>query len=379
MAPITRRSHVPARFDPLSPRPPLEVWTADGAEESGPARLIAGLAGFLSDEDVRQLDTALFDRGSRPDAIRENRKIPCTVSAQPRGDNGERLKIHCGTEAGPSLEGRIFLEGSRVTGGTIERLALAGGELRDLAVVAGIGGQREVEIAVARKLSGLHARRTDGNALETMRLTWAEDGSGQATVVFLSDFAAVETALEGAQDAFSSLPFRRTAVMGALFDGLGLGRLDCCLADDGMPAPVPETGRTASAADFAEPAVRDLFHYCARCHATPEASPPNFLYGDAQRVRTNVARCAERIFYRLDVWRLPATEWPKTPMPPVHALSSLGLAAGTDPALALIRQQAADLLRAETGREPRLAELEARGYESLRSCLAPALNPSPNL
>lgn len=342
---LVLRSHVPAAFEPLNPRPPLEVWTKD----DGPERLIAGLAGFLTDEDARRLDAALFARGT----VRERQTFPCEVSIQPRA-SGERVKFRC-----PEIEGRIFLEGSRVVGGTIEKL----GELRDLEVIAGKSGPREVEVELAQKLTGLHARRADGNAVESLRISSPEGGTGEAVVVFLDDFSAAKKLIRDLPgDVFSSAPFRRSAVLGAL----GLESDACCLADAGLPPPNLET--TGIVADFPEPAIRALYQYCGRCHATPEVSPPNFLFGDEQRVRSNLAHCAERIFYRLDLWRLPGAERPKTPMPPVHALPALGLSEG-DPRLGLLRRHAAGLLRQETGKEPRLEDLEGRGYESLRSCL----------
>jgi hypothetical protein len=338
---LVMRSHVPAVFEPLNPRPPLEIWTEGGE------RLIAGLASFLTDEDARKLDTAIFALGRE----RQKQTFPCEVSIQPK-DAGQRVKFRCG-----DAQGRIFLEGDRVTGGTIERL----GELRDLKVSAGTSSPSEVEVRVTQMLSGLHARRADGNAVESLRISY----DGKATAVFLDDFEAIKKLIEELPpDVFSSAPFRRTAVLGALFEKLGLEMAS--LSEAGLPSPVLETGETT--ADFAEPAVRSLYQYCGRCHATPEVSPPNFLYGDEQRVRSNLAHCAERIFYRLDLWNLPATDRPKTPMPPVHSLPALGLELG-DPRLAPLRQHAAGLLRQETGRDPRLAELEARGYENLRSCL----------
>lgn len=361
---IVMRSHVPAAFEPLNPRPPLEVWTADQA----PARLVTGLAGLLADEDVRRLDQALFVAGSRPEATRTRLTLPCTVSTAPRAA-GERLKFLCGS----ALEGRIYLEGTNVTGGTIERLELKGGTLRDLDVVGGTASDREAEIALAQKLTGLHARGAFGDAVESVRLNWSET-SGEATVVSLADFASAATAIEklaaGSADVFSSRPFRRTAVLGALFAELGLERPGCCLDDRGMPPPVLELTGAAGPDDFPEPEIRTLYQYCARCHASPEVSPPNFLYGDAKRVRANLAHCAERIFYRLDVWSLPPEGRPKTPMPP------LGLAPEAwpeDPALALLRRYAAGLIKAETGKEPRFADLDARGYENLTNCLAPVM------
>lgn len=353
---LVLRSHVPAAFEPLNPRPPLEVWT----EDTGPERLIAGLAGFLTDEDARRLDAALFARGT----VREQQRFPCEVSIQPRSA-GERVKFRCAD----IIEGRIFLEGSQVAGGAIEKL----GELRDLEVIEGEAGPQEVEVKIVQKLSGLHARRADGNAVESLRISYA----GEAVVVFLDDFSAAKKLIRDfPADVFSAAPFRRTAVLGALFERLGLEKDSCCLADADLPPPSLETSGTL--ADFPEPAIRALFQYCGRCHATPEVSPPNFLFGDEQRVRSSLSHCAERIFYRLDLWRLPVTERPKTPMPPVHALPALGLTAG-DPRLDPLRQHAAGLLRKETGKEPRLDDLENRGYENLRGCLPHAPLGSPDL
>ena len=74
------------------------------------------------------------------------------------------------------------------------------------------------------------------------------------------------------------------------------------------------------------------------------------------------------------MWQVPPTTGRRRPCRPVHALRRLHL----DPAewpdhpdLLLLRQHAADLLRAQTGAAPRLEGLTARGYENLRECLPP--------
>jgi hypothetical protein len=336
---------------------------------------------MLTAEDMRRLDGALFAAGSGPGDPRERVTVPCDVPSESREETATRVKLRCG-----SLEGRVFLDGSRVTRGTITRLEIPEGVLTDLEVTGGTssaaGGARLLEISIARRRLGLHVRRADGGAVELIRVSWREGSKGEASVVFLDDFAPAAAAIqqiaartaEAKSDVFSSRPFRSGAAMGALFGELGLPRAACCLEDAGMPPPLVETMVTAGPADFPEPAIQALYKYCASCHATPEVSPPNFLYGETERVRANLIRCSERILYRLDVWRLPAERRPKTPMPPVHALSGFGLAAETwpgDPALALLRGYAAELLRAGTGTAPRLEDLEARGYESLRSCLPP--------
>jgi hypothetical protein len=371
---LVRSSHVPAVFEPLNPRPPLEVWTAAGGDADGPGRLIAGLAEFLTAGEVRRLDERLFAVGSAPGRPRRISTFPCEISVQPQEANAERIKLKCGDV----LEGRLRLDAGRMTGGTIERLE----SLRDLDVVEGTAtvnaGQRQVAFTVAQSLSGLHARRADGNAVERISMSWREDDpKAEAKVVFLADFSAAAAAVEtlaastrsGASDAFSSMPFRRAAILKPLFAELGIPTVACCLDDADLPPPLLEPGGEAGPDDFPEPAIKALYRYCGRCHASPETSPPNFLYGDAASVRANVAHCAERLFFRLDLWRLSPDARPKTPMPPLASLGPSAQSWPNDPALALLRQHAADLLRVETGAAPRLEDFASRGYESLRSCL----------
>jgi hypothetical protein len=112
---------------------------------------------------------------------------------------------------------------------------------------------------------------------------------------------------------------------------------------------------------------------CARCHRTPERTPPNFLAGDGKRVAASLAHCAPRIFVRLAMWQTPEAERPKVPMPPPGA-SHQGaprIQAQPEPAIDALQARVAAWLRAENGRTPDVAAMLARGYESLRPCLPP--------
>ncbi|MBW8873395.1 MAG: hypothetical protein JF614_00385 [Acidobacteria bacterium] len=386
---VVLHSSIPAVFEPLNPRPPLETWSLDGGFE----RLVSGLAAFLAESDVRDLDARLFAAGSAPAAPRRRLAADCHLVAR-RGASGEtdRLKLDC--QGDFTLQGRIYLAGGRVTGGEIEKVTIGGAtELADLAVQAGEPAAGGIHLALLQKGSALRARRPNGDAVEGLDLTWRDSGgaaqNGRAELTFLSDFAAVDRAIEtlvrstaaGESDAFADRPFRRSALVPALLAQLGAAPATPP-REAGMPQAMldvlgggagPEAAEAERlAARFQEPALRTFFRYCATCHATGQSSPPNFLHGEPAEVRGQLAQCAERIYFRLGMWQLPREDRPKTAMPPVHALRRLHLEPvewPENPDLLLLRQHAADLLRTQTGAAPRLEELKARGYENLRGCL----------
>jgi hypothetical protein len=89
--------------------------------------------------------------------------------------------------------------------------------------------------------------------------------------------------------------------------------------------------------------LRPFYRYCGACHDSRDASPPGFLHGDLARVETYLARCAPRIQYRLEMWRLTPAERSKVPMPPPSFAAAWE---NTPPAddLALMRSYVARLL-----------------------------------
>lgn len=428
---LVQGSQIPAHLEPLNPRPPLEVWTPQASRGGGQGvgdgdlagpgavdRLVAGIGELLAGDDLRRLDDALVAAGAAGDAPRERFQADCRLSLGGAIGGGERLKLDCGTSpggtglagtgvAGLALRGRLYLDAGRVTGGSVERLAAAGAEMVGLEVT-GVelreeGSRRRLDLTLGRKSTALRVRRPDGALLERLEVAWeaGEDGetgagggpapaagmpaagtwAGEAVAFFVDDFAAAEAAVEalaartarGESDALAAAPFRRAAVLPELFEELGAEPLEwCCLDDAHLPPPVLEDGAGAGGEAFTEASVQAFFRYCALCHDTSAPSPPNFLHGPPQQVRSSLAHCAERIFFRLGMWRLADEARPKTPMPPVNALPAMRLSSEDWPAspdLAVLEEYVAGLLAAESGRPPAVEELEARGYERLRECL----------
>jgi len=398
---LQQQLHVPSFLDPLQPRPPLEKWTA----AAGAERLVTGLAGFLADVDVERLDRELYDRALGSGATRRQYDATCGLTAKPRDDGSLRVSLTCGgrESAGATsfaMRGRVYLHDGVVVRGTIDRLTLPdGATLIDLEVAGGsfVGTARGGQLALRLSRGALRARGADGDAIEGLRVAWDNPGSGatvadlpagtegRAVLTVVEDFAAVAARLDAladggdAGDALSSRPFRRPAVLEALHAGLGMGELRTCCEDGSAlpPAAVdehPDDGvLRQAAAQGAAQAEQGFYRYCALCHQTNDRSPPNFLRGTATQVRDNLGQCAERLYVRLAMWGRPGDARSKTPMPPVHALEELGVSPVTwpeSPELAGLRRYVAGVLQSQTGKPPVLEELEARGYENLRTCLA---------
>jgi hypothetical protein len=364
---------VPARFDPLEARPPVETWSGDAPETQ--RRLVGGLASFLAESDVRALDDALFRQGVRESARRRTYAASCTIT----GTGALDVEFTCASSEVPvstlRLSGRLreirilALDGEHGFG----ELDLADGELETK------GGENFASLRALRR--GRHVRLRDGNAIERIALRW-RGNAGEAVVTTIEDFAPAIAAIgemgrrttQRELDVFSAKPFRRAAVMEALFARLGMReRRWCCLDARDMPPPrADEVVSEAAAAREAPAPLKPLYQYCATCHLGPERSPPNFLQGDASRVGAQLKQCAERLYVRLGMWQLAPDARAKSPMPPPAALAALN----THPSdwarsaeLSALQRFAAGLLRSQGEAEPSLAALTARGYEALRPCL----------
>jgi hypothetical protein len=370
-------SHVAARFEPLLPRPPLEVWRAGDAQAA--RRFVAGLAELIAAADVRALDEHLAARPAR-----ERRyEAPCELAS-----THSTVRFRCvGTADLPTrIAGRADLRGARVTGGELTELAAGGATaLEHLEVESGAFNARDGRMRLALRNRGLAARLADGSAVASVELRWqpaaararggTREASALGTIVARDDFAPVRAAIAAAatdaspEGMLAARPLSHARVMSALFARLGLPAREWCCDDASRlpPAtaepeepPVPTDG---PAKDFAA-----FYPLCASCHATSERFPPNFLAGSRERVAAAVRHCAPRIYARLAMWRLAPGARDKTPMPP--PVPSATNASYRPPAgTSELERVMAEALRAESGTAPRLDALLERGYEALRPCL----------
>ena len=337
-------THVPAQFEPLQLRVPLEIWN-----EPNKPRIIAGMAGLLDGAEVRALDRLLV-KGSH---AKERAILDCAVHSK---DDGTRLRFECGGQG--TLTGYLEIRGAGV-GGTLERLRVGGAAAAPNLVLRGFrqdGGYR-LEI----KRDEQPARLSDGRMLEALELQ-----ADRAELILQDDFATVLTALEKlrGQGSFASRTFSDSSLRAVLAE---LGEIPNATA---IRLPPPQADSAAYNHGSGIPAR--FRRHCGACHDTTLSHPPNFLHGDDGAVQLQLDHCAERIYYRLSMWSVPDAQRGKTPMPPLPALAAQGYqdqewAASGD--LAALRGHAESVLRRAGGVPDQLL---IRPFEGLQPCLPAA-------
>lgn len=394
--PIAFGDRVPAELDPLTPRPPLEVWPLSETSDIG--RLIAGLAEFLAPADVARLDEFLFEQGRNMNGPRRNLSASCAMTGYDLAGWAYRVRFQCGGSEPDefSVDGQFYIKEGEPLRGKVNRLWIEGAETFDEIDLAGGGiaqhdGQFTAALRLRQSFGGRHPRRADGAALESLTLSWRALGeeltdpsaetsrqadTGDASLAVIDDFAPVHDAIAamandsaaGRLDVFAAKPFRRADLMRALFAELAIAPFaSCCEADGGLP-PIA-LPRDRATTESGSGVLSTFFRYCARCHGSADRFPPNFLHGDAQRVSANLTHCAPRLYYRLRMWRAQPGNRAKTPMPPVGFLQELNISAmrwRDGPELASLDRNVEAMLGIE-------AESVVSGdYEDLRGCLPDA-------
>lgn len=366
-------AHVPARFEPLSPRPPQSVWRVDAADAID--QIVGGLAEFVAATDRRRLEAAL---AKAPAQVIQHR-APC------RFDQGaSRWSVRCqptSGESGPQLTVTLETARSKISGGRLERLVLPDtGALSGIALAAVAPGRGERFAFVPDRAP----RGADGNPLARIafRVPSNDPSDGSVTIEVRQEFSFVEQAVAILAESpdgpalFGSRPFPREQLFAALLARLAApGVAACCQMAATLPPPrleVPAAEPGSPATTPVAASVQGFYPYCAACHQSAEDFPPNFLQGNAEQVTAAMRQCAPRLYVRLAMADLAPDQRDKTPMPPESLLPAFATdVAGwrASPARAALLAQAAEWLRAESGQPPDLARLLAGGYEALRPCL----------
>ena len=369
-------SHVAARFEPLAPRPPREIWQAEAP--GALTTLVASLAEFVSAPDRRQIEVAL---ARLPDIATTQLTSPCRISAN---TPASRWSVNCASSAGPSLAATLNLKNGRPSNGQLTRLTLPGGTaLSNLDLVPN-GPATTNEASFTLRLGQQSPRSADGHALGrlTFRRSPSDPAVGEAVLEIRQDFAAIERAMMRLADnpqgesLFAARAIPRENLLTALLAELGAPTpKPCCQAAQNLPAPrleVPSAAQGNLVTAPVEPALQAFYPYCATCHQTAETFPPNFLAGNGAQVAARLRQCAPRLYVRLAMADLPPEQRDKTPMPPESMLPAFATHSDrwrNSAARKTLLTQVGDWLRAESGRSPNLNEMLAGGYEALRPCL----------
>ena len=380
-AELVRYADIPAAFDPLALRAPLEHWR--GRDLGDVTRFIHMLGTMFSRADLALIERALA-RMPRP-AAREI-DLRCTLR---RAANATRLDLDCANGSELRLQARIGLDGHRSTDGIVDRLELPGSRTLTGVTLSVLRNHDHASGAPIRfaltTRQGGPIRASSGEAIATLRLGGGDAGgdltagSGAAEAVVASlelvdDLAPLGHAVDelaqanlaGRDDALTGGPARRMALLAPLLRGLG----EIVPDPPAAPAPpplLPLPVEVAQSHTMPWPADLEPFvRQCSQCHSDDTAFPPGFLRGDAARVRANLATCAQRMLYRLEMNRLPAAARPKTPMPPPAAAHVAAFLQSSD--LAAMRDMLQRLLQARSAPGK---DVLAQPYATLAPCRIP--------
>jgi len=370
-------SHVAARFDPLTPRPPREIWRADAPGALGV--VVSGLAEFVSATDRQRLESAL----ARQANIATTRLVaPCRFDI-----TASRWSVQCSPnagESGPTLSGDLSIAARRPSAGRLSRLKLPDGTAISNVDLASTGQTDASSANFTPRLDKRLPRTANGHAIA--RLTFQRNASdpqtGKVTLEIREEFTSIEQAISALVETprgatlFGSGPFPRTELLTALLAQLGAPTTaPCCQGAQTLPAPrleVPAAGPGSSSSGPVDPSLQAFYPYCATCHQTAETFPPNFLTGNGTQVAARLRQCAARLYVRLSMADLAPEHRTKTPMPPESMLPAFASDVAhwrSSPSRAALLAQVSGWLRAETGQPPNLSQLLAGGYEALRPCL----------
>jgi hypothetical protein len=337
---------VPPRLDPLLPRLPLTVLPAEG--DALARELVRGIRDLWSDRQLLQIDRITARGNASP---RRLLAADCRVDSE-AGD----IRFDCSSAGAAAPELRIA--GVAIEGESLSELSFKSVPVRHVRVAA------PSRLVTGASGSALHfqlrdhdrqARTTTGAAIERVSLHWqgSRGLNGRIELSLRDDLAIVAAGTAGQGPL-------RTADLTAYVEPLtGSSETRCCADLTASLAEVspPNPGAASEIAAAFEPA-------CGRCHHTPEATPPNFLYGNAARVSQALESCAPRLFVRLAMNGIPSDQRAVSPMPPEQLAAPTAKAALTE-----IHAHIESTLRKRYGRVPAVHELLRAGYDQLPPCL----------
>lgn len=378
-AELVRYADIPAVFDPLALRAPIEHWR--GRDPGDVMRFIHLLGTLFSRADLARIERAL---ARMPQPAAREIDLSCTLR---RATDATRLDLDCARGSEVRLQARIRLDGGRSADGILDRLELSGSSAHT-GVTLAIAKDHDpasgwpIRFALTAKAGG-PIRASSGEAITTLRLG-GDDGSAHlpgspsaaeavvAALELVDDLEPLGHAVEalaqanvaGQDDALTGGPARRMALLAPLLRGLGEDVPAPPAAAAPPPALMADVTRSRTTHWPAD--LQPFLRQCSQCHAENTAFPPGFLHGDEAQVRANLATCAQRMLHRLDMNRLPPAARSKTPMPPPAAAHAGAFLQSPD--LAAMRDLLEHVLQASGLRS---ADVLAHPYATLAPCRVP--------
>jgi hypothetical protein len=235
-------------LDPLVQRAPKAHWREPGDQFL--KGLVRQQSSALVSADDHRLDQQLLALSESSPGLVETIEQPCTLISMENSDGLQKLGLRCG-DFGDSealhLDLDVQLKNDAVVNSLIHSIRLPGGATAwrsgfESPVYQRTAANQSISSMLRNTKSGLSARLSNGNRLHRIRIVWGPDkldngkNSTRALVALFMvndyrylaqaiDRLAAET-LAGRSDALGSLPFRRSAILPAVFEQLGKTHLN---------------------------------------------------------------------------------------------------------------------------------------------------------
>jgi hypothetical protein len=371
----------------LRARPPLARWDASSARDL--ERLVRGLSRELPQQHLALLERQLRAAGNGVSS--RVLSAPCAIIRRGFAGRPRLYQIECAAareqRGGFRLQAQLHVSQDGIARGRAA-LEIGGGNYGQIVVSGRLTQASRMALRISATDGAAPVRAPDGNAIEPLVLTWDQGVAESATRLdatgtlgVLDDFrplAAAVARLAERTEPGSPLHAERfdaERLSAALLGELGvLPDAPCCpvrrLPATRLAAASPGVDAVLSLAPEHRGPLQTLNHDCGARHGGDTDHPPGFLHGDAERIFDAVARCAERIYYRLSMWQFDAKDQAVPPMPPTNGLGLVHTTADEwrrSESLQRLTAYARTLI-ASAGGDPG-AVLGAR-YQATRSCLA---------
>jgi len=335
---IADRNPFPARpmtraEDALTLRPPHATWR--DVDEIVADGIIARLAGFFTQADIRQLDRHLIEAGSG--SRQEFKRIATSCRLLSEAQSPRRLECVDNSHQ-ESLQATIELDygANGIASLRLLSLRLPGdAALMQPAVSRLSFTENGLRAELKNPDSEISMRMASGDRLHALSLHWQDDSPEQGfklEIEIARDFERLEKALidlllehrNGTARSLAAGTFRRARLLAELNQVMGLDLVPGDKADNVPAAMSPAYQGNPDRGSLAPGRVLHgdlelLQAVCGNCHGDDTQTPPGFLAG--VDIQSRINQCAPRILARLRAWH-DASADAIAPMPPPAAISA---------------------------------------------------------
>ena len=331
---------IPAEFEPLLPRLPLDIWKDSGRESNNTNRLIRGLAQDFTGTDIRMIDQWLYNRIVESPVL-ASLSANCSMDFQRKN-----IAITCSAMGSENFTLHALIEGNR--SGDISDISLFSAafgcdpaadqtehnkysgkscpQMTDLKAHLIPTSPNTAVLKIASR-EGISLRTQHGYSIAEIRINLKD---GQSEMNVYNQSALLDNVLaKNINELVRSASFSRFAVMNILTGAAQLNLLEVQNTDlYGLEMNV-EGDELLPEFNPGLNGLKLMQNVCTKCHQNNSGFPANFMgpenvqFSDLMLCR-RIEQCAPRMLYRLKMRNCDAkvAEKKKNSMPPEFFLAN---------------------------------------------------------